>query len=732
MDESLLRKLFKLKEGEPYDYFAARRGLERIDKHQMDAGYLQARVRLVRDIQPDKASLTLQATSGPRVELQFDGAVPPKKVQEEVRAAWNHGVFDRQRGNDGVRTIKEWLIRDKYLQARVDYEIEDHPQRRRVVFRMQPGTRYDKVVLAFEGASGIGPDRLDKIVEDQRLEGQLFTEPGTVTDLLERYYREQGYLSVEIHAPRYEFEGSTARVVLEVQEGARFAVGRLTTAGNTVFTSADITAALPLAPGAPFVSAAAEHALEKIRDLYWRKGYNDVHSEYALVVDRSAARVDVGVTIVEGRQSVIADIAVEGNRKTSERLVRGQLEMAPSQPLDLAVLARSRRNLYGTGAFSIADITRDTRESEEPAAAGTAPQTAEAAIPKPVHLTVSVREVQPVQLRYGLSYDTESGLGGILDLSIHNSLGKARVFGMQGRYDSEIHEARVYVSQPSLRTWPRKTTASVYFREDLNPPTEQTDPFDISRQGASIQQEAQFRKFYVWSYGYRYELATTLEPSLGEGVTETVRVTPLSTTLTRETRDEVLDASKGTFLSQAFAYSPSWLGSDRPYVKYYGQYFRYFPLRPEKPKPFSSEILRSRLVFATGARVGLATGLGGDVPTSERFYAGGSTTMRGFEQNAVGPIGVNNVPAGGNAVFMVNNELRMPLVRFLDGALFVDIGNVYPTISDFSLTDLRESGGVGIRIRTPWVLLRTDYGWVLDPRPGEKRSRFYFSIGPAF
>src|SRR4029450_2944371 len=281
---------------------------------------------------------------------------------------------------------------------------------------------------------------------------------------------------------------------------------------------------------------------------------------------------------------------------------------------------------------------------------------------KPVRLNVSVREVQPVQLRYGLSYDTEGGLGGILDFSIHNSLGKARVFGMQGRYDSEIHEARVYVSQPSLRSWPRKTTASAYFREDLNPPTEQTDPFDISRQGASIQQEMHFRKVYVWSYGYRYELATTLEPSLGEGVTETVRVTPLSGTITRETRDEGLDASKGTFLSQAFAYPPPWLGSDRPYVKYYGQYFHYFPLRPEKPVPFTGEILRGRVVFATGVRGGLAQGLGGDVPTSERFYAGGSTTLRGFEQNAVGPVGANNVPAGGNAVIMFNNELRVPLL----------------------------------------------------------------------
>src|SRR5262249_5085679 len=269
----------------------------------------------------------------------------------------------------------------------------------------------------------------------------------------------------------------------------------------------------------------------------------------ALVVDRTAGNVDIAFTIVESRQSVVAEIAVEGNRKTSEHLVLGQVELSPSQPLNLAALARSRRNLYSTGAFAIADVTREDLDIARPSSAAAAPQLqgGVGADQKPVRLDVSLREVQPVQLRYGLSYDTEGGLGGIFDLSIHNSLGKARVIGIQARYDSEIRDARFYVSQPSLRYWPRKTTASVYFRENLNPPTDQTDPFDISRKGASIQQELQFRKFYVWSYGYRYELATTLEPSLGPGVTETVRVSPLSSTLTRETRDEVLDASKGSF-----------------------------------------------------------------------------------------------------------------------------------------------------------------------------------------
>ena len=93
---------------------------------------------------------------------------------------------------------------------------------------------------------------------------------------------------------------------------------------------------------------------------------------------------------------------------------------------------------------------------------------------------------------------------------------------------------------------------------------------------------------------------------------------------------------------------------------------------------------------------------------------------------------MNNVPAGGNVSLVLNNELRMPIVRIIDGVVFLDVGNVYSDDKRLFVTDVRESAGVGIRLRTPWVLLRSDYGWVLDPRPGEKRSRFYFSIGQAF
>jgi outer membrane protein assembly complex protein YaeT len=679
-----------------------------------------------------EATLRLHVVPGPLVDLVFEGAEPPQDVRDAVRMQWHRGIFDVQRGDDGREVLRAWLMSGRHLQPKVSYEVrEDSGDRRQAVFRIDRGPKAERVVLAFDGASQIPPDDLDEIIESQHLEQQLFTDPVVVTELLEQYYREEGYVAADVDAPRYEFEGALARVVLPIREGPRFHVRTVSMRGNAVMATHLLLSRLPLGAGDPFLPAAAENGLRSLRDQYWRGGYNDVRLDYELVIDRPAGAVDVEFTIEEGPQSVIADIAIEGNVEASHRLVREQLELSAWQSLDLGALSRSRRNLYDTGAFSVVDITHQELAGDVPAGAAAGDQRSDVD-QKPVQLSVAVREVQPIQLSYGAAYDSERGLGGVFEIANHNSLGKARVIGLATRYDSQVREARGSMSQPSLRYWPIRTTVSVYHREERNPATELTDGFDVSRRGFSILQERELRQSYVWSYGYRYERARTHGAVEGSGLDQTVVVSPVTSTLTREARDEMLDATRGSFTAHALSYSPSWLGADRPFLKYYGQYFRYFPLQSPRRKPFSTEILRPRFVYAAGVRFGMARGLTGPLSASERFFAGGGTTLRGFAQNAVGPIDDNRVPTGGEALLVVNNEVRFPLVSIVDGVLFADIGNVFNRVADLSLRDLRESAGVGVRLRTPWFLLRGDYGFVLDARPEEVRRRFYFSIGQAF
>ena len=251
--------------------------------------------------------------------------------------------------------------------------------------------------------------------------------------------------------------------------------------------------------------AAAENALDKIRDLYWAKGYNDVRSDYDLVQDRATGQVDVTFTITEGRQSVIAGITIEGNDKVSDHLVQ-RADSAGHRP---AARSRARwraragistrparsRSWTSLAATSRATRGRNRRIAQRPTAEARSTEHRPSQ-QKPVEINVQVREVQPIQIRYGASYDTERGLGGIFDISNRNSLGEAREIGLQSRYDRQLHDGRLYINQPALTYLP-KTTGAIYFREELNPPTELTDPFDTSRKGASIQQEKKLRDLYV-------------------------------------------------------------------------------------------------------------------------------------------------------------------------------------------------------------------------------------------
>ena len=204
------------------------------------------------------------------------------------------------------------------------------------------------------------------------------------------------------------------------------------------------------------------------------------------------------------------------------------------------------------------------------------------------------------------------------------------------------------LSQPSLRYFPLESVATLYYRAERNPETAGSNPFNVDRFGFSIQQERQLRNRYVWNYGYRFEQARTYDPRPG-GL--------LDVTLERRASDEHTDARDARRRARCepwcihlprllvFARVP-WIGY--PVREVLWAVLQVRPLEPPKRERFTNEILRSRFVYAAGVRVGLAPGLGGqELPLSERFFAGGSTTLRGFAQNAVGPIGADGIPLAG-------------------------------------------------------------------------------------
>jgi outer membrane protein assembly factor BamA len=174
------------------------------------------------------------------------------------------------------------------------------------------------------------------------------------------------------------------------------------------------------------------------------------------------------------------------------------------------------------------------------------------------------------------------------------------------------------------------------------------------------------------------------------------------------------------------------IGSEAQFAKVFLQAFTFKEVLP-------------RTVWAQAVRAGAAITFGlsrsdpastGDVesgvPQTERFFAGGDTTLRGFRLDLAGPLDVNGDPLGGEGLFLLNEELRFPIWSHFQGVIFADVGNVYRTLSDYTLRDLRECAGAGLRLMTPIGPFRMEYGALLDRRPGEGPGQFFISIGQAF
>jgi len=215
------------------------------------------------------------------------------------------------------------------------------------------------------------------------------------------------------------------------------------------------------------------------------------------------------------------------------------------------------------------------------------------------------------------------------------------------------------------------------------------------------------------------------------------RLSSIALTTIRDTRDDALTPGAGGVLSANAQLAALSIGSQAGFLKTFltAQIYRRLPGRGA--------------VFAGSARLGLGfprlvtqTLPDGShvkveaelMPESERFFAGGDTTVRGFALDRLGTPStiVNGFPTGGDGLVIFNGELRVPLWGALGVVGFLDTGNVFEHVGDIDLGGLRSAAGFGIRFGSPFGPIRADLGFKLDRHAGERLSAFHLSFGQAF
>ena len=168
---------------------------------------------------------------------------------------------------------------------------------------------------------------------------------------------------------------------------------------------------------------------------------------------------------------------------------------------------------------------------------------------------------------------------------------------------------------------------------------------------------------------------------------------------------------------------------DKKYLTFVSSWQRY--------QPFKIGLIEN-ITLATRLKAGLIQEFGKtkSIPVSDLFFAGGATTVRGYDEQLLGPSAIdkngNRIALGGKMVFISNVEFRIPVYWLFIGEIFIDAGNVWRELYQFSPLDVKISYGAGIAFITPIGPIRFDYGIKLKPEKSEDDTAFHLGFYFAF
>ena len=715
VSENRIRNQMKSKPKKRFDFYKFQRDQDRIRDLYRKNDYLSSSVAVEKKEDAGKVDFVIRVESGSKIHLGFQGGDIPRKLKTGIEKSWMGSSYGPMVIENIRQRILLHFLKKRYYQVNVrTREYLSKGNERVIGFSIDKGVKFNRLDIACDGNQFLTRDRIIHYLRKNRLLSALFVNSEKVARNIESLYSQNGFLRTRVRLQDINFDEdkNTAHVLFRIDEGSQFKVRTVSIRGIRFFPEEIIINQIQIHQGDVFSPKTFNDAKGRIRELYAQKGFNNVNVQSQIQIHEEAAEIDLLFNVEENDQAVIEKVHLSGNAVTRPRVIHRELLFKEGNTVNFLTINQTRKRLYDLGIFERVNINVLPMESHDSSLTredGTGPV-------RPYQLDVEVEELKPFRLRYGFLFDTDTGLGASGELVNRNVFGRAQLLGTSFRADQDERDFRVFFRSHYFLSKRINTELFTFVKRSEMP------AFTVDRTGFTIQQQHSISRSDILSYNYTFgrnhTFARTPEGQLSTDTS--VHVGSLNTAFTRDTRDNILNASRGIFFSQSVGYAAKLFGSDVNFVRYFGQFNAYARLS-------------DFLVYAVGLRIGLSKGLGQEMIPSEKFFAGGGTTIRGFGKNEIGPLDPSTgLAEGGDAVLIVNQELRFPIYKRLSGAAFLDLGNVYSALSDFNLFKVRQAAGFGLRYNTPFVLVRVDWGFKLDRKPGEALSRIFLSIGQAF
>ena len=715
----------------------------------------------------NRVDVSFKVEVGPVVTVRVTGArlslLPymSSRQMKKLIPVYSEGAIDQELVEEGQRNLVDYFQKKGYFDAQVKTTFQHQGDKILLAYDIEKGKKRKVDRIEFRGNHEISEKDLRAVVVVTK--SHILTHGNISQKLLkqsasnvEALYRDRGFEDVKVK-PQTITHDPKIDAVFNIEEGAQTVVRNVDITGNNHVSYAELTAPVgfQLRAGVPYSPRRLSEDRNRITANYQNRGL--LNAEVKATVQRDASdphAVNVTYAVDEQQMVRVSDVVYLGQKVTRLSFIRNAAKVSNETPMRRGDLLQAESRLYDLNIFDWSSVGPKRPITD---------QTEEAAL-------VKVHEAKRNDITYGIGFEISHRGGNIPNGTVAVpggptiQLGNNQIAPSQSTFASprgslefDRHDIRGLgetasvslllsrLDQRALTTYAQphffgsKWSSLSSFSLER---TTENPLFGANLGDASFQLERQINRKNNTRFQLRYDfnktvLSNLLVPALVLPQDRNVHLSTVSGTLLRDTRDKPLDAHHGSFSLLTLGITPQSLGSSASFARLLTQYAFY--------KPFHS------VVFANSIRLGMVKAFSGSfVPTSQLFFSGGGTTLRGFPIDEAGPqrlvpfcnvltglTGCVNVtvPVGGRELFILNSELRFPLgiMKALGGAVFYDGGNVFSAINlnNFA-NNYSNTIGIGLRYATPIGPVRVDLGRDLNPVPGINPTQYYITLGQAF
>jgi len=540
---------------------------------------------------------------------------------------------------------------------------------------------------------------------------------------LKSFYQNRGYLEFNVESTQVSIspDKKDIYITIGVNEGERYVISSIKLAGELVAPENELRGLVAIKPGDVFSREKLNDTQKAISDRLSREGYAFANVNSAPEIDKEKRQVAFTIFVDPGKRVYVRRINIGGNTRSRDEVVRREMRQMEGGWYDSAKIARSKERVDKLGYFS--DVTVET-----PPVPGTSDQ---------VDINVGVTEKSTGSLMLGAGFSSSE------KIVLSGSISQQNLFGSGKSLSLQVNTAKAYKTYAVSFTDPYFTVDGisqgfdVYKRiwdPSLN--TSNTLSYKTDSLGGGLRWGIPIAEKESISFGIAYD---DTKLSLFQNSKQVYRdyvakfgtsnsTIPISAGWARDTKDSFIYPTRGG-IDRVYGEWATPAGS-LEYYKVNFQSQRYFPVTKD-------------LTLMLNGEFGYATGTGGkELPFFKGYYAGGVTSVRGYDTASLGPK-QGGESVGGTKRIVMNAELLFPLPgtgldKSLRLAWFVDAGQVYGPHDDFgryskvSLSDLRYSTGLGIAWSSPMGPLKVSVGNPLNKKEDDKTQRFQFTMGTTF